>query len=418
MATNSIITPQWITRESLRILHQKTNFIGRINRQYDDRFVVAGAKVGTTLSVRLPNKYIIRSGAPISAQNTVERFVNLPVATQKGVDTNFSSVELTMQVDDFAERILKPAVARLAANIEADALSMVKSTYNVVGAYNTTVGFNTLAAANRILDDQLAPRDGLRTLTLGTQGVRDFMTDTKGLFHAGKALEEQFLEGELDNVLGFDTYSNSLVVPYTVGAWGASSPTMLTTGSPQGQTGAGNAYVSGQTISTVGWASGTSTLNVGDVITIAGVFAVHDETKANLGYLKQFVVTATTSDSAGAMATLPISPAIIVGGAYQNVSALPATSAVITVFAPVSSVVAQNVAYHRDAFIFASADLILPGSINKEEFAEREEFEGISLRVVRRFDINNDFMPCRIDVLYGYTPALVETSVRTISVVS
>jgi len=415
---NSIVTPQWITRESLRILHQKTNFIGRVNRQYDDRFVVAGAKVGTTLSVRLPNKYIIRSGAPISAQNTVERFVNLPVATQKGVDTNFSSVELTMQVDDFAERILKPAVARLAANIEADALTMVKSTYNTVGAYNTTVGFNTLAAANRILDDQLAPRDGLRTLTLGTQGVRDFMTDTKGLFHAGKALDEQFLEGELDNVLGFDTFSNSLVVPYTVGAWGASTPVMINSGSPQGQTGVGNAYVATQTISTTGWASGASTLNAGDVITIAGVFAVHDETKANLGYLKQFVVTTTTSDVTGAMATLPISPAIIAGGAYQNVSNLPAINSAIVVFAPASSIVAQNIAFHRDAFIFASADLILPGSINKEEFAEREEFEGISLRVVRRFDINNDFMPCRIDVLYGYVPALIETSVRTISAVS
>jgi hypothetical protein len=414
---NSIVTPQWVTRESLRILHQKTNFIGRVNRQYDDRFVVAGAKVGTTLDVRLPNKYIIRSGAPISAQNTVERFVALPVATQKGVDTNFSSVELTMQVDDFSERILRPAVSRLAANIEADVLTMANSTYNLVGTASTTVGFNTIADMNRILDDQLAPRDGLRTLTLGTQGVRDFMKDTKGLFHAGKALDEQFLEGELDNVLGYDTYSNSLVVPHTWGTYGG-SPTMLTTGSPQGNSGVGNQWIASSTISTVGWSSGASTLNAGDVITIAGVYAVHDETKANLGYLKQFVVTATTSDSSGAMATLPISPGIIAGGAYQNVSALPATSAVITVAAPSASVTATNLGFHRDAYIFASADLILPGSINKEEFAEREEFEGISLRVVRRFDINNDFMPCRIDVLYGYVPGLVETACRSISVVS
>jgi hypothetical protein len=193
---------------------------------------------------------------------------------------------------------------------------------------------------------------------------------------------------------------------------------MLTTGSPQGLSGVGNAGAASATISTVGWASGASTLNAGDVITIAGVYAVHDETKSNLGYLKQFVVTANTSDSAGAMATLPISPAIISGGAYQNVSALPATSAAITVAAPASSVTATNLAFHRDAYIFASADLILPGSINKEEFAEREEFEGISLRVVRRFDINNDFMPCRIDVLYGYVPALVETACRTMSIVS
>jgi P22 coat protein - gene protein 5 len=214
-----------------------------------------------------------------------------------------------------------------------------------------------------------------------------------------------------------------LVVPYTSGIYGGSTPTMLTTGAPQGNNGVGNQYVATSTISTVGWGSGTTTLNAGDVFTIAGVYAVHDETKANLGYLKQFVVVTQVSDTAGAIANLVISPAIISGGAYQNVSALPATSAAITMAIPNSStttgvVVAQNLAYHRDAFIFATADLILPGSINKEEFAEREEFEGISLRVVRRFDINNDFMPCRIDVLYGYTPALIEIGGRTISVVS
>ena len=317
-----------------------------------------------------------------------------------------------MQVDDFAERILKPAVARLAANIEADALSMIDQTYNLVGTAGTTVGFNTLAAANRILDDQLAPRDGLRTLTLGTQGVRDFMTDTKGLFHAGKALQDQFLEGELDNVLGFDTYSNSLVVPHTFGTY---SGTPLTNGVNQGNAGTGNAYVATTTLATDGWTS--TTLKAGDVFTIAGVYAVHDETKANLGYLKQFVVTQTVTDSAGAINAV-ISPAIIAGGAYQNVSNLAADNSAITVAATTGAIVAQNVAFHRDAYIFASADLILPGSINKEEFAEREEFEGISLRVVRRFDINNDFMPCRIDVLYGYVPALVETAVKTISQIS
>lgn len=406
---------QWVTRESLRILHQKSNFIGRVNRQYDDRFVVAGAKVGTTLDVRLPNKYIIRTGAPISSQNTVERYVSLPVATEKGVDVNFSSVELTMQVDDFAERILKPAVSRLGANIEADALSMAKNTYNLVGTGSSTVGFNTLTSANRILDDQLAPRDGLRTLTLGTQGVRDFMQDTKGLFHAGKALEEQFLEGELDNVLGFDVFSNSILAPYTFGTYAG---TPLINGANQGSTGSGNAYSATTTLSVDGFTSGSTTLNAGDVFTIAGVYAVHDETKANLGYLKQFVVTTQVSDSSGAIASLVVSPALISGGAYQNVSALPADNAALTFAATTGAIVAQNLAFHRDAFIFASADLILPGSINKEEFAEREEFEGISLRVVRRFDINNDFMPCRIDVLYGYTPALVETACRTISQVS
>ena len=240
-------------------------------------------------------------------------------------------------------------------------------------------------------------------------------------------MEEQFLEGELDDVLGFDVYSNSLVVPYTWGLSGYaanSTPTTATTGAAQGYTGVGNAYYATMTLNTAGWDSGNSTLNAGDVFTIAGVYAVHDETKANLGYLKQFVVTTTISDTSGAIAAV-ISPAIISGGAYQNVTALPATSAAITlavsglgITGGTATVTATNIAFHRDAYIFASADLVLPGTINKEEFAEREEFEGISMRVVRRFDIANDFLPCRIDVLYGYIPALIELSVRTISVVS
>lgn len=411
---NTIATPLWITRESLRILHQKANFIGRINRQYDNSFVVSGAKVGQNLQVRLPNKYTIRSGATMSTQNTVERYVTLPIGTQKGVDMNFSSQELTMQLDDFSDRIIKPAITRLAANVEADALNMLNSVYNYVGSSSTTVGFNSFAALQRILADSLAPDEAL-TLTLGTQQVRDFMTDTKGLFHAGKALEEQYLDGMVDHALGFDVFRNSLVVPHTVGTY-AGTP-VVKTGANQGNAGTGNAYVSTSVLSTTGWSSGASTLNVGDIITISSVFAVHDETKANLGYLKQFVVTSTISDTVGEIDAV-ISPGIIYGGAYQNVSAAAVAAATITVMAATGSVLAQSVGYHRDAFIFASADLIQPGTINANEWCERQVMDGISMRIGRRWDVVNDFFPTRCDVFYGYTTALIETACRMISSVS
>ena len=121
---NAILTPQMITREALRILHQKLNFVGSIERQYDDRFAKSGAKIGDTLQVRLPNEYTVRTGATLAAQDTTEKKVDLTVATQKGVDVNFSSAELTLSLDDFAQRILQPAMATLAANVESDALSM------------------------------------------------------------------------------------------------------------------------------------------------------------------------------------------------------------------------------------------------------------------------------------------------------
>jgi hypothetical protein len=121
---NTLLTPTQVTREALRVLHQKLRFVGTINRQYDDSFAKKGAKAGETLKIRLPNQYTVRSGATLSTQDTTESSVTLQVSTQKGVDLNFSSNELTLSLDDFSKRILKPAMAVLAASIEADALNM------------------------------------------------------------------------------------------------------------------------------------------------------------------------------------------------------------------------------------------------------------------------------------------------------
>ena len=129
---NTLLTPTAVTREALRVLHQKLNFVGTINRSYDDRFAQTGAKIGDSLSIRLPNQYSIRTGATLSSQDVAEQSVTLQVATQKGVDTTFTSDDLSLDLDDFSERILNPAMAVLAANIESDALSMYKDTPNQV----------------------------------------------------------------------------------------------------------------------------------------------------------------------------------------------------------------------------------------------------------------------------------------------
>src|SRR5947208_8465903 len=156
---NAFLTPTAVTREALRVLHQKLNFVGSITREYDDSFAQQGAKVGDTLKVRLPNQYVVRTGAPLgnggTLNDTTETSVDLKVQTQKGVDLNFTSVDLTLALDDFSERILEPAMSVLAANIESDAMSMYKDVWNQVDNQGQPATFTKVLQGRRVLEDNL-----------------------------------------------------------------------------------------------------------------------------------------------------------------------------------------------------------------------------------------------------------------------
>lgn len=383
---NSIITPTMVTREALRILHQKLNFIGSINRQYDDQFAKKGAKIGSTLNIRQPNQYTVRSGATLSTQDTVETTIPLQVATQKGVDVNFTSVDLTLSLDDFSKRIIDPAMTVLAANIEADAMNMVKDVYQSV--WNNAAA-NTLAkvlAGRKILQDALTPL-GDRTANLNTQDNVDLVTDVKGLFQDSGNIAKQYREGYMGRTAGFDFMENTLWPAFTRGA----ETGYLVNGATQ----------SGATLIVD---TGTGTPGVGDVFTIAGVFKVHPESKVSTGILQQFVaVTGSTTT------LLNISPAIVATGAAQNVNAVPADNAAITFLGTASTAVGTSLLYNEDAFTFATADLVMPNGV---DWAAREVQDGISLRIVRAYDITNDKFPCRIDVLYGYKTLRPQLAVR------
>ena len=179
---NTLLTPTAVTREALRILHQKLNFVGTVLRQYDSSFAKSGAKIGDSLKIRLPNQYTVRSGASLSTQDIVESSVTLQVATQKGVDTTFTSDDLTMDLDDFSERILEPAMSVLAANIESDAMSMYKDVYNHVTDVGATVTVADVLNAGKVLTDNLAPYDK-RSLNLSTQDNVDLVDTIKGLYN-------------------------------------------------------------------------------------------------------------------------------------------------------------------------------------------------------------------------------------------
>jgi len=214
---NSLLTPTAVTREALRILHQKLNFVGSINRQYDDSFARSGAKIGDTLKIRLPNQYTVRTGATLAAQDTTETSVSLQVATQKGVDLNFTSADLTLSLDDFSKRILNPAMAVLAANIEADAFNMYKDVYNQVNNQGFAATFAKALQARKILVDNLAP-PGDRAVCLATQDNVDLVDALKGLFQDSKEVARQYRDGLIGRTAGFDWMENTLLPSHTVGS--------------------------------------------------------------------------------------------------------------------------------------------------------------------------------------------------------
>ena len=380
--TQTILTPVAVTREALRILHQKLNFVGSINRQYDDSFAKSGAKIGTTLKIREPNQFTVRTGKTIDTQDISEESQTLTVATQKGVDVNFSSAELTMSLDDFAKRILDPAMSVLAANIEYDAMSMYKDVYNAVWTPGSAIAYNNILDGNVLLARGLTP-SGSRTANLNPQDTADLIKDTKTLFNNQGEVARQYKEGHMGRAAGLDFMENTLWPGHTCGSEDGSYVVNTSTGITSGTA----------TITTTG---GSGTLAVGDVFTVVGVNSVHPETKVDTGVLQQFVVTSAVSGT-GAWA---VSPTPITSGAKQNIVINSAgANKTVVVAGTASGADTTSLMYHENAFTFVTADLIMPNGV---DFARREVLDGISMRIVRAYDINNDNLPCRIDVLYGY----------------
>lgn len=395
---NSILTPTAVTREALRILHQKLNFVGNIKRDYDDSFAKSGAKIGDSLKIRLPNQYTVRTGATLSAQDTSEISTTLQVATQKGVDLNFTSVDLTMSLDDFSKRILDPAMSVLAANIEADALSMMLDVYQNVNNIGSAITFGKLMSSRKVLNDALAPMDNNRSILLNTQDNVDLVDGLKGLFQDSAAIKEQYREGSMGRTGGFDFYENTLIANQATGTSAATT----------GYTVNGAVTANGSTAVTL--AAGANTFKKGDVITFVGCNRVHPETKADTGVLKPFVVTA---DYAGGAGSLSFAPAIYTSGGRQNVVAAGIANGVaVAKIGGASAIYKPSLAFHKDAFAFATADLVMPQGV---DFASRQVLDGISMRIVRQYDINNDKFPCRLDVLYGYKTIRPELACRILS---
>jgi len=397
---NSILTIDMITRKSLEILENNLVLSRNVNRQYDDSFAVEGAKIGSTLRIRLPDRALVTDGAALQVQDDNEQYTTLTVANQKHIGVNFTSAELTMQLDDFAERVLKPRVSQLASSVDADVASVFKNIYNSVGTPGTTPATSlVLLQANQKLNEFATPMDQ-RYATVNPAANAGLVEGLKGLFNPTGTISRQFKSGMMgEGILGMDEINMSQsIASYTTGVT-PTAPIVATTVAAQGSTSL-----------SISFTSGSPTFNVGDVFTIAGVFAVNPQTRQSTGSLQQFVVTSPVTVSSGTTATLSISPAIYTpANALATVDSFPASSAALTFLGGSATAYPQNLIYHKDAITLATADLLLPQGV---DMASRQVHNGISLRIVRQYDINNDRLPCRIDVLYGFGAIRPVTAVR------
>ena len=386
---NSILTIDMITRKALEILENNLVLTRNVNRQYDDSFAVEGAKIGSTLRIRLPDRALVTDGAALQVQDDNEQFTTLTVANQKHIGVNFTSAELTMQLDDFAERVLKPRISQLAASIDADVANAFKTIGNSVGTPGTTPATSlVLLQAQQKLNENAAVMSP-RYATVNPAANAGLVEGMKGLFNPTDTVSKQFKNGMMGTgVLGFEEVNMSQSIKqFTTGTRGATGNTTSAAVTAEGATSIALTVASGVTI------------KAGDVFTVADCFAVNPQTRESTGSLFQFVALADVTAS-GTAVTVTVSAIYSANHALATVNALPGNSKAVVFIGAASSQYAQNLVYHKDAITFATADLLLPQGV---DMAARAVHNGISLRVVRQYDINNDRMPCRIDVLYGFS---------------
>ena len=398
--SNSILTIDMITRKSLEILENNLVITRNVNRQYDDSFAVEGAKIGSTLRIRLPDRALVTDGAALQVQDDNEQYTTLTVASQKHIGINFTSAELTMQLDDFAERVLKPRISQLASSIDADVANAYLNIGNSVGTPGTTPATSlVLLQAQQKLNENAAVMTP-RYATVNPAANAGLVEGMKGLFNPTDTISKQFKNGMMGTgVLGFDEINMSQSIKqFTTGTRGATGATLSASVASQGAT----------TIAITGGGN-AGTVKIGDVFTVAGCYAVNPQTRESTGSLFQFVATANVTLGSSGEGSITVAPIYTSANALATVDSFPASGAAVVFVGAANTQYAQNLVYHKDAITFATADLLLPQGV---DMAARAVHNGISLRVVRQYDINNDRMPCRIDVLYGYSTIRPQMAVR------
>jgi hypothetical protein len=403
---NTNLTVDQVTNRAQMVLHQKLNFIGNIQRQYDDSYKTGGAKAGEDIRIKLPNEFTVRSGKTLNVQDVETQSVTMSTSTQKGVDMNFSQQELTQDISLFSENYIEPAMSALAAVVESDALSMYKDIYNEVSDLSEDPVLKDILEMGSRLTENLAPYAD-RCLLLRSRSEVALIDALSGLFSASSNLDKHYREGQLaNNFVGFQkVFTNTMLPNHVGGTDDGTADYLINNGTLNGST---------MTVDT-----GAGTFKKGDIFYLNGTYRVHPETKADTAKHQPFVCT---NDEAASTTSIEVSPSGVSSGGRQNINAnwtdgkalhkVESDNRVTLTSATdigASQTYGIDLAFNKNAFAFATADLEVPKGVH---FAGRRVQDGISLRMVRDYDINNDNMPCRLDILYGYKTIRAQLACR------
>jgi hypothetical protein len=402
MPANTLLTNDIITPNALDILENTCSVMNFINTEYDDQFRFGGACLGQTLSIRKPPRYIGRLGQAASIEAITETLVPLTLSFQRGVDTQVSSQQLALDIDNYRQRVLEPQIVRLSNLIDQDVCNLAQGLSNFTGVPGTTpTTLTTYLNAKVKLDNQACPNDMGRNIALSPAADAALMDNLKGLFNSVGSISDQYKSGTMaqkSRTIGFNFEMDQNIYVHTVGTLGG-TPTVTTT-----------ATNGASTLVTGSWT--TTTLNAGDVFSVISATTptniVNPQNYSNMGQPMQFVVTATITDTAGSI-TIPFAPAVYgPNQQLQNVTNLPVSGAAIYVFDTPAANFAnisgksspQNLAVHKDFGTLAMVDLPLPGGTDIARRAASRK-RGASIRVIRDYVALSDQWIQRIDVLYG-----------------
>jgi len=398
--SNTLVTCSIVAKESLAILENMLSFSTMVNRDWEDEFssnMSRGYAPGQTINIKKPPRYTYRAGRVAVPQATVESTVPLTLS-QGGTDLNFTSIERTLSLTKLEDK-LQAAMATVANEIDRQGLQLAH--YNTFNALNPTGALPTTQAlalaaitdCNRRLDEMGAPRDKQRGFVMGPALNGAAIQGFAGLFNAQSTISKQFGSGLMVDSLGLAYAMDQNVDTHTNGAATAS-----------------NINGAGQTGSTVTVnAIGGGTLTKGTVITLPGVFAVNPQSRTSTGVLAQFVVTADVAQNG---TSIPISPAIVTSGAFQNVSASPTTAQPYVIVGSASTSYQCNTAFHKDAFTLAMVPMWAPPGGKGVIDVAQETYKGYTVKVTEFYDGVNDNSIMRLDVLFGWAATYPELSVK------
>ena len=394
----TLVTPSMIAKEALMQLENNCVLANRVHREYRKEFT--GGQ-GSTVSIRRPVKFNVSNGATAVVQDTEEKTTNIVVDQRRHVAWDFTTEQLTLSIEEYSERYIKPAVIALANDVDVSIANLYNTVWNQVGTIGTTpANYAAIAAAAQRLDE-MAVESSPRSMVVNPAAAYAVAGNQATLEAVGDVRKTAYEESMVGRVAKFDMFSTQNIATHQVGPLGGAP---VVNGGSQAVTyaaAAGNSW--SQSFAIRGWtAAAALRLRAGDVFTIANVFAVNPVprtgAKMQMPYLQQFVVTANASSDASGNMTATISPPIITSGPQQTVSAAPADGAAITVVGTANAQFPVNMGFHKNAFALVTVPLEMPDSA---PFKARENYKGLSIRVIKDYDFTSDVERIRLDILYG-----------------